>query len=70
MLCMPNVKILGILTINCNTINTKEADEAGNHKTNIFNGQESTMDKQYVNMRQKVDLTEMCYTNTDNIFKN
>ena len=65
---MPDIRTLDILTINCNTIDTKEADMAGNHKTNMANCQES-MGEHYVNMRQEADKTEKCYMNTHSISK-
>ena len=34
LLGMPNIKTIGILTVNCNTIEMKEADSSGNYKTN------------------------------------
>ena len=32
---MPNIEILDILTTNCNTIGTQEADKANKYSTNI-----------------------------------
>ena len=69
LLGMPDIKTLDILTVNCNTIETKEADGAENHKTNTAKCQESTSEKQYINMRQEADTIEKCYTNTDSVSK-
>ena len=51
---MIEIETLGILTINCNTIEMKEADGPENCKTN---------------MSQEIDATEEYCTNTDNILK-
>ena len=51
---MPDIKTLGILTINCSTIEMKEADGPENYKTNTS---------------QKIDATEEYYTNMDNVSK-
>ena len=51
LLVMPHIEKLDILTINCNTIDTKEADRVENHITNTANYQEYTCEKQYINMR-------------------
>ena len=64
---MPVIKGLDLLTINCNTVEIKEADGAEKHKTNTSYFQESTSEKQYINMRQEADTTEKYYTNTDSI---
>ena len=45
---MPGFKTLGILTINCNTIDTKEADVPENCKAN---------------MSEEIDAIEEYYTN-------
>ena len=47
---MSDIKTLGILTINCNTIELQETDDLQNHKAY---------------MRQEIDTTEKHYTNTD-----
>ena len=40
---MPDIKTLGILTINCNTIDVKEVDGTENFKTkNTHNSQDQT----------------------------
>ena len=54
LLGMPDIETLGILTINCNTMEMKEADGPENCKTN---------------MSQEIEATEQYYTNTDNISK-
>ena len=65
---MPDVETLGILTINCNTIDTKEVDEAEKCKTNTATCQESKSEQQYINMRQETDMPEKCCTYTDSIY--
>ena len=40
LLGIPDIKTLGILTINYNTIATKQADEAEKHKTNTAKSQQ------------------------------
>ena len=52
LLGMSDNETQGILTINCNTIEKKEADGSENCKTNTG---------------QEIDTAEKCYTNTDNI---
>ena len=47
---MPDIKTLGILTVNCNTVEMKEADSPEKCKTNTG---------------QEIDTTEKHYTNTD-----
>ena len=46
----PDIEALGILTINCNTIESRETDSLENCKTN---------------MRQEINATEKLLTNTD-----
>ena len=50
LLGMPDIKTLGISTINCKTIESKEADSPQNCKTNI---------------REEINATEKHYTYTD-----
>ena len=52
LLGMPDIETLGILTINCNTIEMKEADGPESCKTN---------------MSREIYMTEKCYTNTQNM---
>ena len=40
LLGMPDIETLNILMVNCNTLDTKEADGAENHKTNTPTFQE------------------------------
>ena len=54
LLGIPDTEILGILTINCNSIEEEEAYSHENCKTN---------------MSQEIDATEEYYTNTDSILK-
>ena len=49
---MPDIETLGILTINCNIIETKEADSSKECKTDTS---------------QEIDGTEKCFINKDNI---
>ena len=42
---IPDVKTIGILTNICNTIDTKEVDEAEIHRTNTANSQDSTSEQ-------------------------
>ena len=51
---MPDIETQGILTINYNTIQMKEAGGPEKCKTN---------------MSHEIDAREKCYTNTDNILK-
>ena len=51
---MPDIETLGILTINCNKIEMKEAVGLETCKTN---------------MSQEINATEKSYTNTDTISK-
>ena len=69
LLGMPDIETLGSLTINHNTIDTKEVYRAENCKRNTDNGQEPTNEQHYVNMRQENSITVKCCTNTDNISK-
>ena len=66
---MPDIKKLGILTINWNTIGTKELDKADKQRTKTANNQESMHQQQSVNIRQEADTPEKCYTNTDSTSK-
>ena len=50
LLDVPDAETLGILAVNCNTIEAKEADDPEKCKTNT---------------RQETDATEKHYTNTD-----
>ena len=52
LLGMPDIKTLGILTINCNIIEMLEADGPKKCKTNTS---------------QEIGATDMCYTNTEHI---
>ena len=59
---MPNIKILDILIINCNTIGTQEADQSTKCNTNTDNGQGSVVEQLYTDPRQEADRPEKCYT--------
>ena len=63
------IETLGIPSINCNTIDTKEFEGTENCKTNTVNSQEPTSKQYHVNMRQGTRTTEKCYTNIDIIVK-
>ena len=67
LLGMPDIKTLGILIINCNTLDMKEVERTENRKTNTDIRQEPTSEKHYVNIRQEAGTTEKCCTNTDSI---
>ena len=54
LLGIPDTETLGILIVNCNTIEMKEA-----------NGPENCI----TNTSQEIDATEQYYTNTDNVSK-
>ena len=61
---MPNIEILDILMINCNTIDTREAGKAAKCSTNTANGQGLGCQQHYTNRRQEDDGLVKCYTNT------
>ena len=63
LLGMPNIVILDILAIKCNTIGTQEANK---YNTNTDNSQGSIGEQLYTNTRQEGDRPKKCYTNTDN----
>ena len=63
---MPYIEILDILTINCNTIGTREADRAAKCNRNTDNGRSVLGEQLYTNIRQESDMPEKCYTNTGN----
>ena len=50
LLGMPDIKALGILTVNCNTIEVKKDDG---------------LEKSRTNTKQEIDATEKHYANTD-----
>ena len=54
LLGMTDIETLGILTVNCNAIEMKDADSPGNCQAH---------------MNQEIDVTEEYYTNTDNVSK-
>ena len=61
---MPDIETLGLLTINCPTIDTKEVDESEKHRTNTANSQEPTSEQQNVNTRQEAETPEDGCINT------
>ena len=63
LLGMPDIETLGTLTITCNTMDTKEGDEAEQHRTNTADSQELTSEQHYINMRQEAYTPEKCCTN-------
>ena len=62
---MPGIKTLDILTIKCNTIDTKEGDRANKCSTNTVKSQGLRCKQHYTNMMQEADRLKKCYTNTD-----
>ena len=66
---MPDIETLDIITINCSSTDTKEAEGAKNHKTKTANCWESTSEEHYINMRKEADTPEKCCTYTDSISK-
>ena len=65
LLGMPDIEILDILTINCNTIGTEEAAKAAKCSVNRAYSKDSGCEQQYTNTRQEADRPEKCHTNTD-----
>ena len=66
---MPDIEALDILTINCNTIDTQEADRDDKCSTNTSNCKGSTCKNHYANMMQQADRPQKCYTNIVSISK-
>ena len=64
LLGMPDIEILNILTMNCNTMGTQETNRAAICCTNTANSQGSCCTKHYKNTRQEAGRVESCYTNT------
>ena len=52
LLGLPYIEILNILTINCNTIDTKEMDKATKCNTNTANSQGAQCEQHYINSEQ------------------
>ena len=65
MLGMSDIGTLDILTINCNTINTQDADRADKCSTNMTSSQVSRCEQYYTNLIQEVDRCKKCYKNID-----
>ena len=65
LLSMLDIKTLDILTINCNTIETQEADRANKYSSNIANCQDSRCEQHYTNMMQEADRPTKYYTGPD-----
>ena len=53
---MPEIEILDILSIKCNTIGTQEAERAAKYHTNPDNGQISLGEQLYTHPRQLTGL--------------
>ena len=66
LLGMPDIEILDILDINCNTTGTQEADRATKCNTNTDNDQILVGEQLYTNPRQAADRLENGYTNIGN----
>ena len=64
LLGMPDIEILSILTINCNTLGTKETDRAANCSTNTAITQGAGCDQNYTNTKQDAGRSGRYYTNT------
>ena len=62
---MPDIDILNIIHINCNTVDTQETDRANNCNTNTAIHQGFWHKQHYTNMMQEPDRAE----NTDGISK-
>ena len=65
LLGMPDIKILDILTINCNTIGTQEPDKADKCSPNTATSQGSGCEQHFTNTRQEPERPEKHDTNTD-----
>ena len=72
LLGMPNINMLNIIRINCNTIDTQETDRGSNCSTNTPICLGSRHEQHYINMMQQANRTEECCANTDiiSIFDN
>ena len=68
LLGMPDIKMLNIININCNTIDTHENDRADNCRTNTAICQGSRHEH-YTNMIQEAERAKKCYANADSISK-
>ena len=68
---MPDIKMLNIININCNTTDKEqqEADRANNCSTNTAIGECSRHEKHYTNMIQDIARAKKCDANTDIISK-
>ena len=53
---MPDIEMLAILSIKCNTIGTQEAERAPKYNTNTHNGQSSLGEQLYTHPRQLTGL--------------
>ena len=67
LLDMPDIDMLNIININCNTIDTHRNDSTNNCCTNTVICQSSRLVQHYTNMMQDADITKKCYANTDSI---
>ena len=70
LLGMPDIDMLDIININCNTINTHGNDSVDNCSTNTAICQSSRHVQHCTNMIQDADKAKKCYTNTESISKN
>ena len=61
---MPDIEILEIPNMNCNTIGTKETQRAVKCSTNMANSQGSGCEQHYTNTRQEASRPGKCYANT------
>ena len=69
LLSMPDIDMLNIIHLNCNTVHTQEIDRASNCRTSTAICQGSRPEQHYTNMIQEANKAEKCYANKDNILK-
>ena len=58
LLGISDIKLLDILTINCNTIYTQDAGRADKCSTNTMNCQDSVCEQHYTNMMQEAYIPQ------------
>ena len=61
---MPDIEILGILTINCNTVDTQEADKSWQRQYK-YSQWPGFMLLATLHKHEEANRPENCYTNTD-----
>ena len=65
LLGMPDIEILNILSINCNTVGTHETDTPARCSTNTAKSQVSGCEQHYTNSKQEAGRPGRCYANTN-----